>query len=232
MRFDLAKYQLLAFKAIDDILKRGKLPILTGGSGLYLQAVVDNFKLSNIKTDLNLRKKLEKLNAPELFEELKRLAPKMAAKLNQSDKNNKRRLIRYLEILKQDKDFKSQTGKKKYKALIIGVKISREILKQRIFKRLLARLKEQNMIGEVETLRGRGLSWKKLEDFGLEYKFIAMYLQKKLNYEEMVQKLNIAINQFSKRQLTWFKRWEKMGAEMHWLHNEEKIEKLVAKFLR
>lgn len=230
-RFDLAKYQKSAFIAIDDILGRGKLPILTGGSGLYLQAVVDNFKLSNVKTDLSLRKKLEKLNAEKLYAELRKIAPKMAAKLNQSDKNNKRRLIRYLEILKQDKDFKSQSGKKKYQALIIGIKVPREILKQRIFKRLVARLKEQNMTGEVENLRAKGLSWKKLEDFGLEYKFIAMYLQNKLNYEEMVEKLNIAINQFSKRQLTWFKRWEKLGAKINWLKDSKKIEKLVKEFL-
>ncbi|OIO50240.1 MAG: tRNA (adenosine(37)-N6)-dimethylallyltransferase MiaA [Parcubacteria group bacterium CG1_02_44_65] len=231
LRFDLAKYQELAFTAIDDILKRGKVPILAGGSGLYLQAVVDNYKLSDIKSNLVLRKKLEKLNAGELFKKLERRAPKMAAKLNQSDKNNKRRLIRYLEILGQDGNFKSRLGKRKYQALLIGVKFGKDVLKQRIFKRLLERLKEQNMIGEAENLHSQGLSWKKLEEFGLEYKFIALYLQGKLKYEEMVEKLNIAIYQFAKRQLTWFKRWEKQGAKINWLKDNKKIEKLVKEFL-
>ena len=230
-RFDLAQYQKLAFAAIDDILGRGKLPILAGGSGLYLQAVVENYKLSEAKKDLTLRKELEKLSAVELFLKLKKLAPKLAEKLNQSDKNNKRRLIRYLEILEQDKNFKSRKGQKKYEALLIGLSYSGEILKQRIFKRLMDRLKEQNMIGEVENLRAKGLSWKRLEEFGLEYKFISLYLQGKLQYEEMVEKLNLAIFQFAKRQLTWFKRWEKQGANINWVKDNKKIEKLVKDYL-
>ena len=230
-RFDLAQYQKLAFQAIDDILKRGKLPILAGGSGLYLQAVIDNYKLSDAKKDLALRKKLEKLNAGELFKKLEKLSPNLAVKLNQSDKNNKRRLIRYLEILEQDKNFKSRKGQKKYEALLIGLSYSGEILKQRIFKRLMDRLKEQNMIGEVENLRAKGLSWKRLEEFGLEYKFISLYLQGKLQYEEMVEKLNLAIFQFAKRQLTWFKRWEKQGVKINWLKDFKKIEKLTKEFL-
>lgn len=232
VRFDLAKYQLMAFKAIDDILQRGKLPILAGGSGLYLQAVVDNYKLSDVKKDLPLRRIWEKLSAEALFDKFKELAPKMAVKLNQSDKNNKRRLIRYLEILEQDKNFKNRRGPRKYETLIIGLKLGKHMLKQRIFKRLLERFKEQNMIGEVERLHKRGLSWKKLEDFGLEYKFIALYLQGKLEYDEMAEKLNMAIYQFAKRQLTWFKRWEKQGVKINWVRDVRKIEKLVREFLK
>ena len=86
------------------------------------------------------------------------------------------------------------------------------------------------MIGEVDRLHNRGLSWKKLEEFGLEYKFIALYLQGKLPYDEMVVKLNLAIYQFAKRQLTWFKRWEKQGAKINWLKDNKQIEKLVKKF--
>lgn len=231
-QFDLAKYQKLAFKAIDEILSRGKLPILTGGSGLYLQAVVDNYKLVKAKKDLAFRKKLDKFKAGKLFEILKKLDPRIASKLNQSDKNNKRRLIRYLEILQQDKDFKSRVGRKKYDALIIGVNCPREILKQRIAKRLIQRLKEQNMIGEVDSLRKSGLSWKRLEGFGLEYQFISLYLQKRLNYEEMVEKLNIAVNQFSKKQMSWFRRWEKQGAKINWCSNIKKAEKLINNFIK
>ena len=87
------------------------------------------------------------------------------------------------------------------------------------------------MIGEVENLRAKGLSWKRLEEFGLEYKFISLYLQGKLQYEEMVEKLNLAIFQFAKRQLTWFKRWEKQGANINWVKDNKKIEKLVKDYL-
>ena len=231
-RFDLAQYQRQAFKAIDDILGRGKLPILAGGSGLYLQAVVDNYKLSDVKKNLVLRKQLEKLSAKALFNKIKKLEPKIAAKINNSDKNNQRRLIRYFEILSQDGNLKNRRGKKKYETLIIGIKFSKDILKQRIFKRLLERFKEQNMIGEIESLRREGLSWKKLEEFGLEYKFIALYLQGKLEYGELIEKLNLAIFQFSKRQLTWFKRWEKQGAKINWVKNGKSVERLVKSFVK
>lgn len=231
-RFDLAQYQDMAFKAIDDVLQRGKLPILAGGSGLYLQAVVDNYKLADVKKDWAKRRSLEKSTADELFNKLKKLSPKMAAKLNQSDKNNKRRLIRYLEILVQDENFRNRRGPKKYETLIIGLRFGEHILRQRIFKRLLERLKEQNMTGEVENLHKQGLSWKKLESFGLEYKFIALYLQGRMEYDELIEKLNIAIYQFAKRQLTWFKRWEKQGAEIYWVGGIKEIEKLVRDFLK
>ncbi|MFH1255349.1 MAG: tRNA (adenosine(37)-N6)-dimethylallyltransferase MiaA [bacterium] len=230
-RFDLAKYQKMAFAAIDDILKRGKIPILAGGSGLYMQAVIDNYKLSDAKKNSALRKKLEKSSAQELFLKLKKLSPKVAARLNQSDKNNKRRLMRYLEILEQDENFKMGKGAKKYAALLIGVKFGNNILKQRIFQRLIERLEKENMLGEAEKLRRQGLSWKRLEEFGLEYKFMALHLQGKMPYDEMVEKLNIAICQFAKRQLVWFKRWEKQGAEINWLKSGLKAEKLVKKFL-
>lgn len=231
-RFDLAKYQRMAFAAIDDILNRGKIPILVGGSGLYLQAVVDNYKLSEIKENLVLRKKLEKSSAEKLFLKLKKMSPKIAAKLNQSDKRNKRRLIRYLEILTQDKNFKIGKGAKKYFALLIGVKFENNILKKRIFQRLFERIEKQNMIGEVENLRRQGVSWKKLEEFGLEYKFMALYLQGKLRREEMIERMNRAIYRFAKRQITWFKRWEKQGVAINWVKDRAQAENLIKKFLK
>ena len=156
----------------------------------------------------------------------------MAARLNNSDRNNPRRLVRYLEILGQDKDFKSQTGRGKYEALIIGIDCPREVLKKKITARLVERLEQQKMIEEVRKLRAGGLGWKRLEDFGLEYKFISLYLRKKLSYDEMVEKLDIAICQFSKRQLTWFKRWEKQGAKIAWLKNKGGAVKMVKKFIK
>ncbi|MBU0636675.1 tRNA (adenosine(37)-N6)-dimethylallyltransferase MiaA [Patescibacteria group bacterium] len=243
-RFNLAKYQKLAFKAIDDILQRGKLPILVGGSGLYLQAVVDNFQLFDSKPDLSLRKKLEKLTINQLFTKIKKLSPEMAIKINNSDKNNKRRLIRYAEILLFDKNFKnnllcSTKLKEKYQTLIIGLTCSKQILRKRIYDRLIYRLEKEKMIDEIKQFHQQGLSWRKLEEFGLEYKFISLYLQKKLTYDEMVEKLNIASNQFANRQMSWFRRWEQQGKKINWIENvtksllpnTAKAKKLIKMFL-
>ncbi len=228
-RFNLADYQRLAFKAIDDILARGKLPILVGGSGLYLQSVVDNYILSEAKPDSSLRKKLEKMNITELFSALKKQSPSFAKRLNQSDKNNKRRLIRYLEIVEQG-SIRMKTGAGRYQTLLIGISLPVKELKEKIRQRLIDRLEKQDLIGEVERLHKQGLSWEKLESFGLEYKFVSQYLQKKLDYDEMVEKLNRAINQFTRRQMSWFRRWERQEKEIHWVTEEKQAEKLVKNF--
>lgn len=219
-KFSLADYQILAYKAIDDILERGKLPIIVGGSGLYIQSIVDGYQLSNSKPDKRLRAELEKKSAIELFEKLKKINPGFANKLNNSDKNNKRRLIRYIEInsdrTKPDVFKNNFVSQKKYNFLLIGLTWPTEILYKRIHDRLIERLEKEDMISEVDHLHESGVSWKRLESFGLEYKFIAWYLQEKIDYETMVEKLFIAIRQFAKRQKSWFKRWEKQGAKIHW----------------
>ncbi len=214
-QFSLAQYQKLAFDAIDDILSRGKLPILVGGSGLYLQAVVDNYELTNFGQDEKLRKKLEKYNIDKLFQEIIKLNPKFADKIKESDRKNKRRLIRYIEILQKDDNEVPKKNKPKYETEIFGLNPGKIELEKRIYKRLITRL-EEGMVDEVETLHQDGVEWKKLEDFGLEYKFISQYLQDKLEYDEMVEKLNIATRQFAKRQMTWFRRWEKQGKKIDW----------------
>ncbi|MEK7557852.1 MAG: tRNA (adenosine(37)-N6)-dimethylallyltransferase MiaA [Patescibacteria group bacterium] len=230
--FNLAKYQKLAFEAIDDILKRGKLPILVGGSGLYLQAVVDNFQLSDSKPDLNLRKELEQLTIDQLFAKIKKLSPEMAIKINNSDKNNKRRLIRYVEILLCDKEFKSKTAEEKYRTLIIGLNPDKQILQKKIYERIISRLEKEKMVDEVKQLHQKGLSWKKMKAFGLEYKFISLYLQNKLTYEEMIEKLTIAINQFANNQLSWFRRWERQNKKINWIKNIIEAKKLIKVFLK
>jgi tRNA dimethylallyltransferase len=232
--FDLAKYQRLAYKAINDIVKRGKVPILAGGSGLYLQAVVDGYVLPVSRPDRKLREKLEKLTVENLFLTLKKLDYKKAESLNESDRKNKRRLVRYIEIAESPKNSAKpdqKTPRQNYKFLLIGLKVEKNKLQKRIYKRLLERLENENMIGEVKRLRKNGLSWKRLENFGLEYKFISLYLQGKLDYEEMVEKLNIAIGQFAKRQMSWFRRWERQGREIYWVKNGETA-KLVGKFIK
>jgi len=201
--FSVAQYQKLALKAIKDIQKRGKLPILCGGTGLYISSVIEGWQFPKVKPNLKLRKELENLTKEELFLKIKKLDARRAKTI---DKNNKRRLIRALEILLQNK--KIEPLKKiplKMKILIIGIKTDKKVLQQKIKKRLEKRLKE-GMIEEVKKLKEKGVSSKRLEDFGLEYRWVNRYLEKKINYEEMKETLEKEINKYAKRQMTWFTR--------------------------
>lgn len=244
-QFDLARYQKLAFKAISQILQKGKLPIVCGGSGLYLQCLIDNYQLQDrAKPDLKLRNELEKLTVLELQNKIKKSVQDKQPSLNQSDWHNKRRLIRYLENMYCHPDDPALTGDEgphhlmrtsgilpltqgrgqsdnKYTWFIIGINPGQAELAKRIKRRLKERLTKEDMMGEVKRLRSSGLSWKKLENFGLEYKFIAQYLQDKLTYEQMRAQLYRAICQFAKRQLTWFKRMEKQNHHIFWLKSNE-----------
>lgn len=222
--FTVAQYKKLAEKAIEKILKKGKLPILCGGSGFYIQAVVDNLQIPEVKPDWELRKKLEKKSTKELFEILKKLDPKRAKTI---DENNPRRLIRAIEIVKKTgKPISSLKKKPKYEALIIGIKKEKEELKKLIEKRLKKRLK-RGMIKEVENLKKSGLSWKKLESFGLEYKWIAKYLKKEVSREEMIKNLQKDIEDYARRQMVWFKK----DKRIKWVKNYKEAEKLVKEFL-
>ncbi len=216
--FNLAKYQRLALAAITDILKRGKLPIIVGGTGLYLQAIVDNYQLSLAKPDLAKRQEWESLGREELYSRLEKLKPDFAQKLNNSDKNNPRRLVRYLEILALDGRAASKEASP-YEFLLLGLDWPDDVLRQRINKRIIDRLDNEDMVGEVERLHAEGVSWKRLTSFGLEYKFITYYLVEKFEYDEMVQKLGEASYRFAKRQKTWFRRWEKQGRKINWVES-------------
>lgn len=218
-QFDLKTYQSLAYKAISGVLQRGKLPIIVGGSGLYLQAVIDGYNLGSYTPISMKRGDLEKLSLESLQKEITKLDPKFFQKIKEADQKNKRRLIRYLEILQTNKVTHEDIyhiSKPRYEALVLGLEYSLPVLRQRIKKRLDSRFKE-GMVEEVEHLHNNGLSWERLESFGLEYKYISLYLQNKLSKEEMKKKLEIGSGQFAKRQLTWFRRWEKQGREILWL---------------
>ena len=223
-QFSLAQYQKLAYQAIDGVLRRKKTPFLVGGTGLYLQSIIDGYQLTNVKPDEKLRQQLYKKG----LKQLQALIKKYKIKLNQSDFNNKRRLIRAIEIKKDNQLLTINYLKKpKYECLIIGIKYPKEIINKRIDQRLIYRLEKEKMIDEVKKLHQQGVSWKRLEDFGLEYKWIALYLQKKINYNEMVEKLKIAIHQFAKRQITWFKRMK----NIIWIKNLKETKKIIRNFL-
>jgi len=223
-RFSLADYQKLAYLAIDDILQRGKVPFLVGGTGLYIQAIVDGYQLDDVKPDAALRKKLEQ----KTLAELQILAKKYKVDLNQSDFNNKRRLIRKLEVHLNSAEHSPLTNKPKYDCLLLGLALPKIELEKKIDQRLKQRLAKEGLIEEVKKLNKNGLSWKKLDEFGLEYRFIAQYLQSKLTYEQMTAKLAIAIYQFAKRQMTWFKR----DKRIIWLAKSEQGKNLIKKFLK
>ena len=220
-QFTLAEYQKTAYQAIDHILNKNRIPFLVGGTGLYLQSIIEGYQLSESGPDMKLRAKLNNKSLAQL----QRLSQKLNFKLNSSDFNNKRRLTRAIEIKLNDKNF-NQTKCPKYDCLVLGLKYSKDIIDKRIDLRLQQRLK-QGLIAEVKKLKKVGLSWKRLEDFGLEYKWISLYLQNKINYDEMVNRLRIAIHQFAKRQLTWFKRMK----NIIWLKDDQQALKLIQKFL-
>lgn len=208
-KFSVSQYQRLALRQIKDIQKRGKLPILVGGTGFYIQSIVDGIVIPQVKPDWELRKKLEKFSLPELVEQLRAIDPNRAATI---DQNNPRRVLRALEIAtKLDGPVPAiSTKKTDFNVLQIGVAKPKEELKKLIAKRLKKRLKNDAMIKEVKKLHNAGVSFKRLEELGLEYRFVAQYMQKKIAYREMVDKIQIESEHYAKRQMTWFKRDQKI----------------------
>lgn len=202
--YSLARYQPAAYTAIDSIAESGKLPFLVGGTGLYIRAVVEGYELLDIPPDMQLRADLESLPAAELAERLKKADPEAAKNI---DKNNPRRLVRALE--KAAAGYTQLAARKnspRYRSLQLGLTWSREILVERIEKRLRDRL-AGGMIQEVAELRTRGISDSRLDQLGLEYRYIMRYLRGDLpTLETLRAQLAIAIRQYAKEQLTWFKR--------------------------
>jgi tRNA dimethylallyltransferase len=232
-QFDLKSYQTKAYQAIESILKKKKLPILVGGSGLYVQAVVDGYQLINQKSS---PKKTQNLSLQELQNIISNLDPKFLNRLNESDQKNKRRLERYLEIMEQSATIHTdlhEISKPHYKSLVIALNTSLVTVRKNIKQRLESRLKE-GMIEEVQALHLKGLSWERLISFGLEYKYITLFLKKEISRKEMKERIYIASGQFAKRQMTWFRRWEKQGREIMWIKPKsiKKITKLVSDFLK
>lgn len=224
-KFTVAQYQKKAHQAIESILKRGKLPILCGGTGFYIQAVVDNIVIPKVRPDWQLRKRLEQKTSQQLFEKLKKLDPKRAQTI---ERKNKRRLIRAIEIvLKTKKPVPKLKKEQPYNVLMLGLKTDKNELKEQIKKRFHRWLK-QGLIDEVRNLKKSGLSWERIEEFGLEYSPIAKYLQNQLSYRDMVELSIKAIEQYAKRQMTWFKK----DKRIIWLENKKSALELTDKFLK
>lgn len=225
-KLSVVQYRKSAQQAIEKIFKKEKLPIICGGTGFYIQAVVDGLVIPEIKPDWSLRKKLEKQTTKNLFKRLKKLDRKRSKTI---DKNNRRRLIRALEILiKTNKPIPElKKNPLQYPVLFLGIKKEKKELSSLIQKRLIKRLRN-GMIEEVKKLHKSGISWKRLEEFGLEYRFIAQYLQKKLKYNEMINLIQKESEHYAKRQMTWFKKEKRII----WLKNYQQVEKLTTIFLK
>jgi tRNA dimethylallyltransferase len=202
--FTLAQYQRAAYSAIDSLAGTGKLPFLVGGTGLYINAIVDGYELVDVPPNAPLRAELETLSPAQLLERLQKADPEAA---RQIDPGNPRRLIRALEIAAAGHTHSAaQKRSPRYDCLQLGLTWPREILEQRIEQRLRDRL-ANGMIGEVAGLRARGVSDLRLEKLGLEYRYITRHLRGELaTVADLRLQLGIAIRQFAKDQLTWFKR--------------------------
>ena len=231
--YNVTKFKKQSKKIIEDILQSGKLPIICGGTGFWIKAIVDDVNFPQVKPDWKLREKLEKLSAEKLFSMLKKLDPERAKNI---DAKNKVRLIRAIEICKAIGKVPVKTGvpslvegsrrNTEYQFLQIGLRLPKDKLHENIEKRVEARFKE-GMIEEVEKLHGHGLSWKKIQSFGLAYAWIPLYLQNKISKEELVEKIIQAEKNYAKRQMTWFRR----DPRIKWLDNYSKIEKTTQSFL-
>lgn len=225
LTFTVVKYRRAALAAIKKIQKTDKLPILCGGAGFYISAVVDGIVIPCVKPNWSLRKKLEKLAPEKLYAILVKLDPHRAKTI---DRQNPRRLIRAIEIAKKIgavPELKKQPLP--YPVLFLGIKISPKELEAKIDQRLEKRLKA-GMLAEVKRLKSSGLSWKKLENFGLEYKFAALYLQKKISRQEMVNSIKQASRQYARRQMTWFRRDQRII----WITNQKQAITAAKKYLR
>ena len=205
--FSMADFQRMAYQAIDDIRGRGRLPMIVGGTGLYVDSVLDGYLLSDKEPDLAYRAELEKLTTPQLYDMLLALKPDV-----QVEKNNRNRVMRIIERIHDGDD--AMPGKQaRFESLRLGVSWPREVLSRRIDERLKRRL-EQGMIEEVQRLMDGGATTEFLLGLGLEYRFITQYLIGEIpDRQAMLDKLAIAIKQFAKRQMTWFRR----NPEIVWL---------------
>ncbi|MBQ3609891.1 MAG: tRNA (adenosine(37)-N6)-dimethylallyltransferase MiaA [Bacteroidaceae bacterium] len=226
-KYNVFEYQRDFLKAYGEIVAKGKLPVLCGGTGMYIESVLKGYRLLPVPENPELRASLEGKTLEELTDILRRYK-----KLhNSTDVDTAKRAIRAIEI---EEYYKQQPPEYRefpsLKSLIVGVDIDRELRREKITRRLKQRL-EEGMVDEVRGLLTEGVSAENLIYYGLEYKFLTQYVIGELTFEEMFQQLETAIHQFAKRQMTWFRGMERRGFTIHWLDAtlsmEEKLEQII-----
>ncbi len=232
-KYNLFQYQQDFFDAYQDIRSRGVVPILCGGTGLYIEAVLKGYKLSPVPQNQELRQQLEGKTLGELTQMLKELKAKNGSTMhNTTDVDSCQRAIRAIEI--ENYNLEHPVPRRELPpvdSLIIGVDIDREARREKITRRLKARL-EEGMIDEVRGLLDEGIPAEDLIYYGLEYKFVTEYIVGKTTYDEMFTRLEIAIHQFAKRQMTWFRGMERRGFTIHWIDALQPMDDKVKEILK
>ena len=212
-KYNVFEYQHDFFRVFTSLRDRGLVPILCGGTGLYIEAVLKGYKLLDVPPNPALRERLREKSLPEL----EILLASYKVLHNKTDVDSVQRAIRAIEI---EELYRTQAPDVREYAplnsLLVGVAIDRELRREKISKRLRARL-DEGMVDEVRRILSNGVAPEDLIYYGLEYKFLTLYIIGKLTYEEMVSQLEIAIHQFAKRQMTWFRGMERRGCTIHWL---------------
>ena len=226
-QYNVFEYQRDFLKVFETLQKRGKFPVLCGGTGLYIEAVLKGYKLIQVPVNEARRKELQEMS----LEELTRILSGYKELHNTSDIENKKRAVRAIEIEEHYQQHPEiDLSFPEINSLIVGVKFDRDSRRRRITQRLKDRL-QNGMIEEVEKLLAGGLSPESLTYYGLEYKYLTLYVTGEISYDEMFQSLNTAIHQFSKRQMTWFRKMEREGFKIHWLDGyiplTEKIDRIT-----
>ena len=232
-KYNLYQYQQDFANAYADITARGKQPILCGGTGLYIEAVLKGYHLSPVPQNQELRDRLEGRSLQELTDMLVELKAKNGSTMhNTTDVDSCQRAIRAIEI--ETYNMEHPMPKRELPpvdSLIIGLQIDRELRRERISRRLKDRL-EEGMVDEIRGLLDSGIAAEDLIYYGLEYKFVTQYVIGQLTYDEMFRQLEIAIHQFAKRQMTWFRGMERRGFTIHWidatLPMEQKLEQIMS----
>lgn len=224
--YNVSNFKKDATRAIKHILSQGKVPIICGGTGFWIKSVVDNLNFPKVKPDKVLRNMLSNRSVTGLFRLLRKLDPERAKSI---DRKNKIRLIRAIEICKKLGRVPSaryQVPNTKYRFIQIGIDIPREILNEKIKKRLEKRF-QAGMIEEAKKLKKMGLGWKRIQSFGLAYYWIPLYINGKITLDELHERVYLAEKDYAKRQMTWFRK----DKRIIWLKNYKRIEKEVKKFL-
>lgn len=231
-KYNLFQYQQDFFDAYNDIVGRGKTPILCGGTGLYIEAVLKGYKLSPVPQNQELRDSLEGKTLEELTAILAELKQRSGSVMhNKTDVDSCQRAIRAIEIETYNIEHPMPLRElPPIDSLIVGVNIDRDLRREKITRRLKARL-DEGMVDEVRGLMAEGILAEDLIYYGLEYKYLTEYIIGKLSYDEMFRQLEIAIHQFAKRQMTWFRGMERRGFTIHWidatLPMDEKVEQIL-----
>lgn len=228
-RYNLFRYQEDFMKAYNDIQQRGATPILCGGTGLYIESVLKGYNLSPVPQNPELRERLKGKSLEELTAMLTELKKKTGSAMhNKTDVDSCQRAIRAIEIEQYNMEHPTPLREAPaIDSLIIGVDVDREVRRERITRRLHARL-EEGMVDEIRGLLSEGIKPEDLIYYGLEYKFITKYVIGELTYDEMVKGLEIAIHQFAKRQMTWFRGMERRGFKINWIKDEQALYNILS----